>query len=43
LQETIGCRYAYLIESMQQNNELISVTIWDKLEDAQNYEKSGSV
>jgi len=41
LRETEGCCYAYLIESMRQDNEVISVTIWDRIEDAQNYEKSG--
>ena len=41
LRDTEGCCYAYLIESMRQDNEVISVTIWDKKENAQNYEKSG--
>lgn len=41
LYETKGCQYAYLIESIQEGNEVISVTIWDSKEDADNYEKSG--
>ncbi len=36
-----GCRYAYLIESGEQQNEALSVTIWDSREDAENYERSG--
>jgi len=41
LQETKGCRYSYLIESMQQENEVISLSIWDTKEDALEYERSG--
>ena len=41
LSETQGCRYAYLIESMNNANEVISLTIWDSKEDAKAYEKSG--
>jgi quinol monooxygenase YgiN len=41
LYETKGCHYAYLIESLQEENEVISVTIWDSKQDADNYEKSG--
>ncbi len=36
-----GCRYAYLTGSIEEENEAISVTIWDSREDADNYEKSG--
>jgi len=42
LQSTKGCRYSYLIESMHQDNEVISLSIWDSKEDAINYEKSGA-
>ena len=42
LQETKGCRYSYLIESMQQENEVISLSIWDSKEDALDYESSGN-
>jgi len=42
LQETKGCRYSYLIESMHQENEVISLSIWDSKEDALAYEKSGA-
>jgi len=41
LRETKGCRYSYLIESMHQENEVISLSIWDRQEDAEAYEKSG--
>jgi heme-degrading monooxygenase HmoA len=41
LRETDGCQYAYLIEGMNNANEVISLTIWDSQRDAQNYEKSG--
>lgn len=36
-----GCRYAYSIGSIEDKNEVISVTIWDSKEDADAYEKSG--
>ena len=42
LQETKGCRYSYLIESMHQENEVISLSIWDSKEDALEYENIGS-
>jgi heme-degrading monooxygenase HmoA len=42
LQETKGCRYSYLIESMHQENEVISLSIWDSKEEALEYEKSGA-
>lgn len=41
LKTTAGCRYAYLIESLQEKNEVVSVTIWDSKEDADAYERSG--
>ncbi len=41
LRKTQGCRYAYLIESMHNTNEVISLTIWDGKQDAEMYEKSG--
>ncbi len=36
-----GCQYAYLTQSIRESNAFISVTIWDKQEDADHYEKSG--
>ncbi|MEO8398559.1 MAG: antibiotic biosynthesis monooxygenase family protein [Ignavibacteriaceae bacterium] len=36
-----GCEYAYLIESINEDDEFISLTIWDNKEYANNYEKSG--
>lgn len=41
LKLTDGCRYIYLTESVNEKNEFISVTIWDKKEYADNYEASG--
>jgi len=41
LQTTKGCSYAYLTENLQEENEFISVTIWDSQEDAESYEKNG--
>jgi quinol monooxygenase YgiN len=41
MKQTKGCQYAYLTESMQEKNSIISLTIWDSKEDASNYEKSG--
>lgn len=36
-----GCRYAFLTESVSEINEFISVTIWERKEDADEYEASG--
>lgn len=36
-----GCRYAYLTQSTKEENEVVSVTIWDTKEDAVNFENSG--
>lgn len=41
LKKTKGCRYAYLMENLQEENAGISVTIWDSKKDAENYEQSG--
>jgi len=41
LKSTRGCQYAYLTESMQEENQIISLTIWDSKEDAAQYESSG--
>ena len=38
---TKGCRYAYLTQSVQDENGFISVTIWDSKNDAELYESSG--
>ena len=40
LKETEGCRNAFLIESINQLDEFISVSIWDSKEAADNYEAS---
>lgn len=36
-----GCRYAYLTENIKEQNQMISVTIWDSREDADAYHHSG--
>jgi quinol monooxygenase YgiN len=41
LKNTHGCKYAYLTESMQEKNSIISLTIWNSKEEAEEYEKSG--
>jgi quinol monooxygenase YgiN len=41
LQSTPGCRYIYLSESLQEENTVVSITIWDSREDADKYENSG--
>jgi quinol monooxygenase YgiN len=41
LQSTKGCRYIYLTESLHEENEVISLTIWNSKEDADHYENSG--
>ncbi len=41
LRDVPGCRYAFLTESLEAQSEVISVTIWDSRQDAENYEQSG--
>ncbi len=41
LKSVKGCRYVYLIESINEQDEFISLTIWDNKEDADKYESSG--
>ncbi len=41
LQKTPGCRFAGLIENGSEESEFISLTLWDKQEQAENYERSG--
>jgi heme-degrading monooxygenase HmoA len=36
-----GCRYASLIEGAKDRNEVISMTLWESKEDADEYERSG--
>lgn len=40
--ETKGCRYAFLTHSINNNEDFLSITIWDCKEDASNFETSGS-
>ena len=41
LKKTKGCRYAYLMENLQEKDTGISITIWDSKKDADHYEQSG--
>ena len=41
LENTKGCLYVFLTESVNKENEFISVTIWNSKEDADEYEASG--
>jgi heme-degrading monooxygenase HmoA len=41
LQTMPGCLFACLIKSGHENNEFISLTFWDNLSQAENYEKNG--
>lgn len=42
LRTTKGCRYSYLSESANDDDETISLTIWDSKETADEYEASGT-
>ena len=42
LQNTKGCSYAYLVESLHEKNEVVSITIWDNKKNADEYESSGN-
>jgi heme-degrading monooxygenase HmoA len=41
LQRTGGCRYIYLTESLQDDDEIVSITVWDSKQEADAYEQSG--
>jgi heme-degrading monooxygenase HmoA len=41
LQETKGCRYAFLTEGLEERNEVLSITIWESKQSADLYESSG--
>ena len=41
LQTIKGCLYAYLTENIENKNEVISLTIWDNKQNADDYERSG--
>ena len=40
LQNTRGCQFASLLQNQQQPEELISLTLWERLEDAESYSQS---
>ncbi len=41
LHQVDGCRYAFLTEGVEERNEVLSVTIWDRKEAADVYEATG--
>jgi heme-degrading monooxygenase HmoA len=41
LRQVKGCRYAYLTQNVNEQNRVISVTIWDSKHDAEAYELGG--
>ncbi len=41
LKNVKGCKYAFLIEDSETNNEILSFTIWDNLESIHEYETHG--
>ena len=41
LQNTNGCSFAYLVESIRKKDEVISITIWENKKSADDYESSG--
>lgn len=41
LRQTNGCLCAYLMENLQEGEEVISVTIWESRKAAEDYEKNG--
>ena len=41
LQKTPGCRYSFLVDNTGNDNEMISITIWDDLESVTVYEQQG--
>lgn len=40
LRDVKGCRYAFLTENIEEENEVLSVTIWDSKQDADDYERN---
>ncbi len=41
LRRVKGCKYAFLTQNLQDENEFFSITIWENKQAADNYEKSG--
>lgn len=41
LESVPGCRYSFLIDNSQENQEMLSFTIWDNLESVEQYEQQG--
>ena len=42
LEVALGCRYAFLVDNVQRQNEMLSFTIWDDLESVEAYEQGGT-
>lgn len=41
LEKVPGCRYSFLIDNSEENQEMLSFTIWDDLESVELYEQQG--
>jgi quinol monooxygenase YgiN len=41
LRQVKGCKYAFLVQNMQDQNEFFSITIWENKQAANDYEASG--
>jgi len=41
LEQTLGCRFAFLVDNSEIDNEMLSFTIWDSLEAVALYENEG--
>ncbi len=41
LKKTSGCRYSFLVDNTDHDNEMISITLWDDLESIKVYENQG--
>ncbi|HTK82092.1 MAG TPA: antibiotic biosynthesis monooxygenase family protein [Bacteroidota bacterium] len=41
IRKTQGCRYAYVTENLKDSHQIISLTVWDSKEAAEEYENSG--
>jgi quinol monooxygenase YgiN len=41
LTATRGCRYVFMVESMERADEWVCLTVWDRKEDADRYEEEG--
>lgn len=42
LKNVNGCRYAFLLDNFEQNEEMISLTVWDDIASIEHYEQGGT-